>query len=66
VSNFLGNDDIISYLPTFNESLLRRVDINGQVRLKSIGNAFIYDFVNYIAKTNRPIICRREEQVFSE
>jgi hypothetical protein len=49
MSNFLGNDDVVTYSPTFDESLLRRMNIIRQMRLNSICYAFGYDFVNDIA-----------------
>jgi hypothetical protein len=56
MSYFLSNDDVVTYAHTFDERLLRGMNIIWQMRLKSISNAFSYDFVDRIAKTNRSII----------
>jgi len=54
----LRYDDVTANTPTLNESLLRRMNIVRQVRFQSIGKAFCNNFVDDIAKTNGPIICR--------
>jgi hypothetical protein len=49
MSYFLSNDDVVTYAHTFDERLLRGMNIIWQMRLKSTNNAFSYDFVYHIA-----------------
>jgi hypothetical protein len=58
VTDLLGDDNVITDMPSFNERLLRRVNVVWQMRLESICNALIDDFVNDIAKANRSEISR--------
>jgi hypothetical protein len=65
VSDLLSYNNIITDTPSFNECLLRRVNVVRQMRFESICNALRNDFVNDIAKTNRPEISwHKRRQLF--
>src|SRR4051812_38014126 len=64
MSDFLSNNNVIANAATFNESLLRRVNVVRQVWLKPICSAFGNDFVDNVAKTNRTVISRDKRNQF--
>jgi hypothetical protein len=53
VRDLLGNNDVVTNSSPLDESLLSRVNVIREMRFQSVGNAFGYDFVNHVAKTDR-------------
>lgn len=56
LKNLLGQDNVICYLSTLNESILIRSDKVIHNRLESINQNFGDDFVSDITEANRSIL----------
>ena len=53
VSNFLRYYDVVTNTSTFNECLLRRMDLIWQMRLQPISQGLSNNFINYITQAYR-------------